>query len=195
MVHKEPTGSDTSWNVPGEDDLGLNSRYLSQFYLMDAKQNLITPDARIHAPSVTKSVNLRKHRIYAIGLLVVGDKRQWIKTSAIVAWNVEVGITPSAGIWIATEHAWYKLMLPHSSYATIHAPLAQRAHVAILMTGVLRTQGMELELNTMQHHLREYITMDVAWIHDANFLLDILQQNYCSNGRFLQALDQICNLN
>ena len=193
-LQKEPTGRDTSWNVPGEDDLGLCSRYLSQFYLMDAKHKLITLDSRIHAPSVTKSINLRKHRIYAIGLLVDGDKRQWIKTSAIVAWNVEVGITPSAGIWIATEHAWYKLMQPHSAYTKIHAPLAQRAHVAILMAGVLRTQGMELELNTMQRHLRQY-KMDVGWIQDANFLLDILQQNYCSNGRFLQALYQICNMN
>ena len=193
MLQKEPIGSDTSWSVPGEDDLGLCSRYLSQFYLMDANHNLMSPDVRIHAPSVTKSMHLRKHRIHAVGLLVVGDKRKWIKTSAICAWNVEVGITPSAGIWIATEHAWYKLMSPHRSYAKIHAPLASRANVAITMAAVLRTQGMELELNTMQQQLRPY-KLDVRWIQDANFLILILEQ-ICSKGRFLQALQQIGDLN
>lgn len=177
---KEPTDKVRCWDIVGEDELGLSSRYLTNFILFDANHRPCTWDV------LQKST--RQSRLYAIGDLVREKDRLRVKIGPIVDWNIELGVKPSSGVWLATSKAWYKLMRPMSEYRSIYAPLEVRANLCIVTAAIINTNGDGIHLDQMKDILAQFKVPPTALEAHAEFVWDVLGQKYSDKSVFMQEL-------
>ena len=178
LVKPIPEPSSKQWDIKGEDDLGLSSRYMTEFKIVDSRGKNVR----------LEDLDLRKKKChyYAVGVLISENKqRVCIKTDAIRCWNVEVGIKPSSGIWITTKKAWYKLMKPHQTYTDSISPLIQKSKTCILIAAILRSNGTDLGLEDMKLILSRF---EKSLVIDPSFIWTHLKSHFSSSSYFMTAL-------
>ena len=182
-LRKEPNDKDRRWDIVGEDDLGLSSRYLTKFTIIDCHGRQVNLEDLVLFNDQGK--RLKHTAYYAIGYIYnTKMERMLIRTNRIVEWDVELGNKSiSAGIWIATNSAWYKLIQPKESYLPEYSALLKKTQVAIAMYTIVdeyRTtvspehMTLELLLSALMNHPK--VRFDLEAHRD--FLIDHMWSIY-----------------
>ena len=144
-LHKEPNDKDRHWDIVGEDDLGLSSRYLTKFTIIDSHGRQVNLEDLVLFNEQGKR---KKVAYYAIGYIYnTKMERMLIRTNRIVEWDVELGKSVSAGVWIATNSAWYKLIQPKESYRPYYSDLLKKTQLAIAMYTIVHEQQQALAVH------------------------------------------------